>query len=549
VHVYKTQRYDFNPEKYEQTLIEVLKDIEKGKNWDKNSLRQVQAKYPKDKKFMFSKNDLLRGYNYLIQKGAIKRNNETIQRIRMKPIRTQSGVAPVTVLTKPWECPGNCIYCPNELNMPKSYIESEPGAQRAAALNFDPYLQVQRRIRALENIGHNTEKIELIVLGGTWSHYTENYQRWFIKRCFEAMNDPAQTEIQEEKEATWEKLEGQQKINETAKSRCVGLSLETRPELITKEEVVRMRKLGCTKVQIGVQTLDGKLLKLNKRGHSVKQTKEAFKLLRLAGFKIQAHWMVNLYGATSKKDRKDFKKLWGKDFQPDELKIYPTAIIENTKLCELYRDGKYQPYMEEELIELVADLKLQVPEFCRITRIIRDIPAQNIVAGNKKSNLRQIIQEYLEKEGKACECIRCREIRKQKVSEKDLKLDVTEYETGVSKEYFLSFVTGENKIAGFLRLSIPREKYRKKHFVEELKNSAIIREIHIYGQVVALGREAEGKAQHLGLGKRLIEKAEEITIKNKLHKISVISAIGTGEYYRKRGFEKGNLYMGKYLGE
>ena len=310
-----------------------------------------------------------------------------------------------------------------------------------------------------------------------------------------------------------------------------------------------MRRLGCTKVQVGVQTLRNKLLKLNRREHTTKDTESAFELLRLAGFKIQAHWMVNLLGATPKKDRKDFKKLWGEKFQPDELKIYPTAIIENTELYELYKKGKYKPYAEGELIRLVADLKLQVPEFCRITRVIRDIPAQNIVAGNKKSNLRQIVQQYLKKEGKSCECIRCREIKGQQVMETGLVLKTIEYKTPSSAEYFLSFVTTENKIAGFLRLSIPKKEYRKKHFIEELRNSSLIREIHVYGQVVALGKEVDGKAQHLGLGKKLIERAEEITKKNKLHKISVISAVGTREYYKKRGFGLEKLYMGKYLGE
>jgi len=548
--MYKTQRYKFNPEKYEETIANLLEEIANEKSWNKDSLRRIQVKYPKDKKFMFSKNDLLRGYNYLIGKKLLKQNKNLVQRIKMKPVRTQSGVAPVTVLTKPWGCPGNCIYCPSEPNMPKSYIESEPGAQRAAALHFDPYLQVQRRIQALENIGHNTEKIELIVLGGTWSYYTKSYQKWFIKRCFEAINSPDENEPeQKERETSWEELEKQQKINETAKHRCVGLSLETRPDLITKNEIIRMRKLGTTKVQVGVQTLRNKLLKLNRRGHTIKDTKDAFKLLRLAGFKIQAHWMVNLLGATPQKDREDFNKLWEKELQPDELKIYPTAIIENTELYELYKKGKYKPYSEDELIELISDLKLQVPEFCRITRIIRDIPAQNIVAGNKKSNLRQVVQRYLKEEGKSCECIRCREIKGQEVIATDLVLKTIEYKTLNSTEYFLSFVTKENKIAGFLRLSIPKKEFRKTHFIEELKNSSVIREIHVYGQVVALGKEAEGKAQHLGLGKKLIEKAEEITKKNKLHKISVISAIGTREYYKKRGFDLKKLYMGKCLVE
>ncbi len=552
--MYKTQKYRFNAEKYENQLIDILTDIKNEEDWDEESLRKIQTEYPKDKKFMFSKNDLLRGYKYLVKRGLIDKDKKIIKRIRMKPVRTQSGVAPVTVLTKPWACPGECIYCPNEPGMPKSYLESEPGAQRAAALNFDPYLQVQRRIAALQNIGHNTEKIELIVLGGSWSHYSKNYQRWFIKRCFEAMNSPQINQQKDkirkgekEKETSWENLEKEQKINETAKHRCVGLSLETRPDLITKEETVRMRKLGCTKVQIGVQSLDNEILKLNRRTHTTKETKKAFELLRLAGFKIQAHWMVNLHGATPKKDLEDFKKLWGRDFQPDELKIYPTAIIKNTKLYELYKEGRYEPYSEKTLTELVAKLKLEVPEFCRITRVIRDIPAQEIVAGSKKSNLRQIVQRYLREREKECQCIRCREIKKQEVSEKDLKLKVQEYKTSISKEYFLSFVTEQNKIAGFLRLSVPLKRQRENHFIKELQKSSIIREIHVYGRVVGIGKELEGKAQHLGLGKRLIEKAEEITEEQSINKINVISAVGTREYYKKEGYKIKGLYMKKDL--
>ncbi len=567
--MYKTQKYRFDASKYEKELKGILTEIKRTKNWDKESLRKIQTKYPKDKKFMFSKNDLLRGYKYLVKKGIIDKDNKIKKRIRMKPIRTQSGVAPVTVLTKPWPCPGNCIYCPNEPNMPKSYIESEPGAQRAAALNFDPFLQVQRRIKALQNIGHNTEKIELIVLGGTWSFYPENYQKWFIKRCFEAMNhpdggpaneDPADesladkgengkesTTSQNEQETPWEELEKEQKINETSKHRCVGLSLETRPDQITKEETIRMRRLGCTKVQIGVQTLRDDLLELNKRGHTVADTKNAFELLRLAGFKIQAHWMVNLYGANPENEIKDFKNLWNNEFQPDELKIYPTSIIENTKLYELYKQGKYKPYSEDQLTKLVAKLKLEVPEYCRITRVIRDIPAQEIVAGNKRSNLRQIAQEYLKNQGESCKCIRCREIRKQKVTKEDLNLKVQKYKTTISTEYFLSYVTKQNQIAGFLRLSIPNKTYQKKHFIKELQNASIIREIHVYGQVVPIGEEKKGKAQHLGLGKSLINKAQEVTKNENLKKLSVISAIGTREYYKSIDFDLNKLYMHKKI--
>jgi elongator complex protein 3 len=547
--MYKTERYAFNPKDYHKTLIDILDDIGEAREWDKDSLRKIQTKYPKDGKNMFSKNDLIKGYRYLLDQNLMEKNQKIVKRIRMKPVRTISGVTPITVLTKPWPCPGNCIYCPNEPNMPKSYLESEPGAQRAAFLDFDPYMQTQKRIQSLQHIGHNTEKIELIVLGGSWSSYPENYQRWFIKRCFEAMNNLSDsTPNLEEHPTSWEDLLKQHQLNETAKHKCVGLSLETRPDLIDQKEVIRLRKLGCTKVQIGVQTLDDKLLKLNCRGHDRQTTKRAFELLRLGGFKIHAHWMTNLYGATPESDVENFAELWTEEFRPDELKIYPTAVIENTPLHTLYKQGKHIPYDDETLTQVVADLKTQVPEYCRITRIIRDIPSQDIVAGTKTSNLRQVAKEHLEKQGLACKCIRCREIRKTELKEKDLKLKVQEFKTTVSTEYFLSYVTRENKIAGFLRLSIPTPDIRKKHFIEELKDSATIREIHVYGRVVGIGKEESGKAQHLGIGKNLIKKAEQISLQNNVSRLAVISAIGTREYYRKRGFKNGDLYMSKDLG-
>ena len=547
--MYKTEKYFFEPEKYETTLISLLKDIANIAEWGSESLRKIQINYPKDRSKMFSKNDLIKGYGYLLQKGLLQKNPSLEERLKMKPIRTMSGVTPVTVLTKPWPCPGKCIYCPNEPNMPKSYLASEPGAQRAVSLAFDPYEQTQKRIQSLQHIGHNTEKVELIVLGGSWSVYLENYQRWFIKRCFEAMNNPNEpNQSPEEKETSWADLEEQQKINETAKHKCVGLSLETRPDLITEKETIRMRKLGCTKVQIGVQSLDDNILKINHRGHGREATKKAFEILRLAGFKIHAHWMLNLYGATPKSDIKNFSDLWSKDFQPDELKIYPTSVIKDTPLDDLYKQGKYVPYSKEELTKIVAEIKMQVPLYCRITRVIRDIPSQDIVAGSKTSNLRQVVKKYLDERNLECKCIRCREIKQKELKIEDLSLDTKEYETSVSMEYFLSYVTDENKIAGFLRLSIPTEKKRKTHFMKELVDSTIIREIHVYGQVVGIGKEETGKAQHFGLGKSLIEEAERITKSNGIDTIAVISAIGTREYYRKQGFTETGLYMSKNLG-
>ncbi len=545
--MYKTEKYFFDPTKYQEVLLKIFEQILGESEWDHEKLRSIQSKYPKDGNKMFSKNDLLKGYRYLIQQRKIKPNQKLKNRIRMKPIRTMSGVTPVTVLTKPWPCPGECIYCPNEPNMPKSYIATEPGAQRALTLAFDPYLQTAMRVRSLEEIGHNAEKIELIVLGGSWTAYPENYKRWFIKRCFDALNNPyAETVANNEEDTSWEDLEQVQVQNETAKHKCVGLSLETRPDLITPKEVQELKHYGATKVQIGVQSLNDKILKLNKRGHTAEDTAKAFQLLRAGGFKIHAHWMVNLYGATLDTELKDFKKLWETPYQPDELKIYPTAVIANTELETLYRAGKYKPYTTEELVELVAKMKLEVPPYCRITRIIRDIPAQEILAGNKVSNLRQDAKKYLSKRGLACQCIRCREIRNEPVKKEELILKDREFKTRDTIEHFISFETPNNKLVGFLRLSLPQHT---EAIIPELEGEAIIREVHVYGTVVQIGKREIPKAQHLGLGKALIEKAEEIALEGGFSKLAVISAIGTREYYRKRGFSRKpkDLYMHKNL--
>jgi elongator complex protein 3 len=469
----------------------------------------------------------------------------------MKPIRTQSGVAIVTVLMKPYPCPGQCIFCPNEDNMPKSYISSEPGAQRALTHNFDPYEQTKYRIEALRNIGHSTDKVELIVLGGTCSTYPETYQIWFVKRCFDAMNSFNKNYIEEnipETDITWNDLEKVQNFNESAKYRNVGLVFETRPDFITETEIIRLRKLGATKIQIGIQSLNNKILKLNQRGHSIKETKKAFSLLRLAGFKIHAHLMPNLYGSNLKQDIKDFTNLWDVDYYPDELKIYPTSIIPNTQLEILYKTGDYKPYSQEDLLKYFTKTLPNTPRSVRLTRIVRDIPSNEIVAGNKATNFRQIAENHIEELGLKIEDIRSREIRDEEVNWEDLKKEIIKYETSVSTEYFISYITkDDDKICGFLRLSIPKKSLSKNHFIEELKDCAIIREIHVYGTLVSIGEESEGEAQHLGLGKHLIEISEEITKREGYQKLAVISAIGTREYYKKRGFTKDNLYMKKNI--
>jgi elongator complex protein 3 len=439
--------------------------------------------------------------------------------------------------------------------MPKSYIASEPGAQRALSNKFDPYAQVFNRLIALKNVGHNIEKVELIVLGGTWSYYDKDYQLSFIHDCFRALNDlkedsrdyvkPREEELEK---VTWQDIDKLHKENETAYCRNVGLVLETRPDYITEEELIRMRRLGATKIQIGIQSLSNKILKKNRVGRKNDSVKNAFKLLRRMGFKIHGHWMPNLYGSTIKRDIKEYRKLWSKDYSPDELKIYPTSIIENTHLNYLYQQGLYAPYTDRELTDLLKTVLPLTPRYCRLTRVVRDIPSNEIVAGNKKTNLRQLVQQEMEKENIKMEDIRSREIRGEKVTEDMLEMEKVEYDTTVSKEIFISYKTrDEDKICGFLRLSLPKGKYKNVHFLDELKGCAIIREVHVYGKVLGLGKESKGESQHLGLGKNLIEEAEKISKENAFKKISVISAIGTREYYEKRGFKRGELYMNKGL--
>ncbi len=525
----------------------ILKQIHSTKVWRENSLQTILKKFPKEGKGLYRHDELVKEYNTLIKEKKIPPSKIVEERIRMKPTRTQSGVATVTVLMKPFTCPGMCIFCPNESDMPKSYISSEPGAQRALKNNFDPYLQTYNRIKALQNIGHNTDKIELIILGGTCSVYPEKYTIWFVKRCFDAMNSFGDIKYEKDRgieNISWEDLKKTQEINERTVCRNVGLVLETRPDYITQEEVIRFRKLGATKIQIGLQSLHDNILKLNQRGHGVKESKKAFELLRLAGFKIHVHWMPNLYGSTVKRDIKDFKKLWKKDFKPDELKIYPTSIIRNTILEKYYKSQKYLPYTYQELLNLFVSILPQTPRYCRLTRIVRDIPSNEIISGNLTTNFRQIGEKEIEKRGKHIQDIRSREIKNEHVSWDDLELEIIKYKTSISKEYFISYKTKDtDKICSFLRLSIPL----KETYIDELKNSSIIREVHVYGSVVNIGKDSSGESQHLGLGKKMIEIAEDISKKQGYKNISVISAIGTTEYYEKRGFKKDTLYMSKSI--
>jgi len=508
----------------------ILEEVRAGR-----SVAESIRRFPLENGGYVGKHMLVSVYRQLLESGEWTEDERLLQRIRMKPVRTLSGVTTVTALTKPYPCPGKCIFCPTDVRMPKSYLPDEPGARRGLDHDFDPFAQVRSRLEALEAVGHPTQKIELLILGGTWSAYRKDYQEWFVKRCFDALN---QVEL--------ETLEEAQKYNETALHRCVGLVIETRPDNIHRSVLRWLRYLGVTKIQIGVQSLNDQILALNQRGHDVADVRRAVQLVRAAGFKIVLHWMPNLLGATLESDRHDFNQLW-EELCPDEIKIYPTQLLENADLYQFWLAGKYQPYSTQELVNLIADVKTTIPRYCRVNRVIRDIPSTYVVEGNKRTSLRQDIQNEMRRRGTKCQCIRCREIRAQKVNLAKLSLHHLSYSAGAFSESFISFVTDNDQIAGFLRLSLPGLGAPETS-ISDLNSAAIIREVHVYGQSIQLGEDGSRAAQHQGLGTRLIREAESIAQKQGFSRLAVIAAVGTRRYYRRLGFKNGELYMIKELG-
>ena len=519
----------FDLERYGDLLVAILEEIRAAPRFSAKEWTPILRRYPLPDGNFFSKSELLDGYARLCEREGLTPDPELVRRLQVKPTRTISGVAPVTVLTEPFPCPGECIFCPLVEHMPKSYLPDEPGARRAAAYRFDPYTQTAGRIAVMDGLGHSVDKIELLILGGTWSCYPHEYQEWFVRRCFDALNGVEASSLVEA-----------QRLNESAPHRNVGLVVETRPDRITVEEVHRLRALGVTKVQLGVQSLDDAILARNKRGHTVADTRRAMQLLRLAGFKLVVHWMPNLLGATPESDLADFRRLWDDTaLRPDELKIYPTLLLENTELYEHWQRGEYRPYDEETLVTLVARCKALIPPYARVNRLMRDIPAPHIVEGVKKTNLRQIVQWRMAQEGLACRCIRCREVRGRVVDPEALRFERLDYETDATRECFLSYVTPDDRLAGFLRLSLPQAEPP----LTELIGCAVTREVHVYGPALELGDRQEGRVQHAGLGTRLLDEARRIAHQEGFRRLAVIAAAGTRPYYRERGFDQGEFYV------
>ena len=404
-----------------------------------------------------NKSALVAAYYKLVEKGEWEADEAILAAIRLKPVRTLSGVTTVTVLTKPYPCPGTCIFCPDDIRMPKSYLPDEPGAMRALEHGFDPYTQVRSRLEALTSVGHPTDKVELLILGGTFSSYRRDYQESFVRRCFEAMNAAISSPDFSSENGGNEGggVRDVQLLNESAPHRNVGLSVETRPDEVTPEELAWFRSLGVTKVQMGVQSLDDHILELNQRGHTAAEALRATALLRAAGFKIVLHWMPNLLGATPDSDRLDFSRLW-KGFCPDELKIYPTQLLESTPLYDYWQRGEYHPYSTEELVNPVGGCEALHPAILPCQPRYPRYPLNRMLSpGTNAAVCRQDAQAEMARRGTHCECIRCREVRGGKVEAASLRLDDLVYHPEGAEEHFLSFVTPEDKITGFLRLSLP----------------------------------------------------------------------------------------------
>jgi elongator complex protein 3 len=546
------ETHSFNPQQL-ALARQVLEEVRLG-----TDVMTATKHYPLPGGGYLPKYILVAAYHQMTEAGDWPEVPGLLSQIRMKPGRSLSGVTTVTVLTQPYPCPGKCIFCPTDERMPKSYLPDEPGAARAFQNAFDPYNQVRSRLDSYLAVGHPIDKIELLILGGTWSAYKRDYQEEFVKRCFDAMNEVDSANLVEA-----------QARNETAPHRNVGLVIETRPDEITPKELAWLRYLGVTKVQMGAQSLDDAILEMNQRGHAVEDTQRACALLRAAGFKIVLHWMPNLLGATPASDVADFAHLWGPfglegglGLCPDEIKIYPTQLLRNADLYEYWKAGKYQPYTTDELITLIADVKPTIPRYCRVNRVIRDIPSTHVVEGNRRTSLRQDVMLELERRGQVCQCVRCREVHGHTIDPALLHLDDLVYQAACAEEHFLSFVTPDDLVAGYLRLSLPqpcdltqggdgprRERYQRQGWINfaDLDGAALIREVHVYGQSLAVGAELNGAAQHIGLGTALLHKAEELARASGFRRLAVISAVGTRRYYEARGFQRGELYMVKSI--
>ncbi|MFO0764819.1 MAG: tRNA uridine(34) 5-carboxymethylaminomethyl modification radical SAM/GNAT enzyme Elp3 [Patescibacteria group bacterium] len=505
-------------------------------------------------------------YHQLVKDGRVQASESFEKSLRVKDIRTDSGVAPITVLTKPYPCPGKCVYCPTEVQMPKSYVASEPAAARALSLKFDPYDQVWQRVTTLEHNGHEAKKIELIIKGGTWSSYRWDYRQWFIKRCFDAANHLGQT-----KKIRYGSLAASQKANETAEYRIIGLTIETRPDWVNAKELMRLRELGCTRVELGVQTLQNDVLDLTQRGHHIDATIRANALLRMMGFKTDFHMLPGQPGSTPAKDIEDMRTLFNDHrYCPDMIKLYPCVVLPSAELHEWAKDGRFTPLEGDELKETLITLQTLIPRYCRVSRLIRDFPENEISHGNKVTNLRTVIEDEMKARGLHCQCLRCREVgHVQGFDPAKAKTQVFEqwFDSAAGQEVFLTVEDEDRRaVFAFLRLRLPPTLDNLLHhpdykddarLAKEAKviseafpliaDTAYVRELHTYGTALNLQQTSDNASQHRGYGRLLMQRAEELAKAKGYRNLSVISGIGVREYYKMLGYEERESYMVKTL--
>eukprot|EP00467_Chlorarachnion_reptans_P018661 CAMPEP_0114522036 /NCGR_PEP_ID=MMETSP0109-20121206/20529_1 /TAXON_ID=29199 /ORGANISM="Chlorarachnion reptans, Strain CCCM449" /LENGTH=633 /DNA_ID=CAMNT_0001703229 /DNA_START=44 /DNA_END=1945 /DNA_ORIENTATION=+ len=496
-------------------------------------------------------------YRILLNKGMVEKNPTLEEFLVAKAIRSLSGVLVITVFTSPYpkygnkvqkfSCKHNCYYCPNEPGLPRSYLSNEPGVRRGKRHQWNAVDQFYSRAWTHYLNNHPIDKIEILVLGGTWSEYPREYQEEFLRDIFWSAN----TFFDPPPKRKSKSLPEEQKINETTRARIIGLTLETRPDTIDEKEIERFRYYGCTRVQVGIQHTDNAILKKINRGCYTSHAIRATKLLKNAGFKIDFHLMPDLPGTTVEKDIAMFDYvLFSEDLQADQWKIYPCQTVPWTVIEKWFKEGSYVPFTPKQLMHVLVATKAKVHPWIRLNRVIRDIPNEYIMGGNPVTNLRQMVLLEMKNKGLRCRCIRCRECKKQKAVH-DAVLKERTYKSSGGTEYFISFESkDERTIYGFLRLRLCRPK---RPAFPELENAALVRELHTYGQMRPVGdrkkrkTNTKTKAQHMGFGKMMMRRAEYIARKNNFKRIAVIAGIGTREYYKKRGYHLDGTYMVKDL--
>lgn len=509
---------------------------------------------------------LLEKYREMVISWETVEETRILKLLRKRAVRSLSWVAVVSILTKPWRCSGTCIYCPSFEDLPKSYIPNEPAVMRASLNQFDPIKQIHNRLRSLDITGHNIDKCDDRIIGGTWSNYPEDYRENYIKDLYDAHSTYEEvrkhiisTDLGSEKFASFEidknfeiqkssSLEEAKAKNEKAMSRVIWIAIETRPDCIDIDEAKLLRKFWVTRVEIGYQSTIDKINILNKRWHTNKESIEATKLLKDAGFKVVAHIMPNLYWSNPELDIESLARVFeDSNFRPDELKIYPMVVTDNSELTKLWKAWLFKPYSDEELIELMVKMQNLIPEYVRLNRMYRDIPATEILAGSHLANLRQIVEDKMKLYDIKPKDISAREIRIKNNNPKSAIIDITQYEASGWVEYYLQFIDPiDRTLFSHLRLRIPSQIFSQElHFIPELQDSAIIREVHTYWDQLKIWEKAPWTGQHLGFGKRLMEKAEEI-IKTKypqIKKIAVIAWVWVRKYYEKHGYKLEGEYM------